>query len=60
LRYPVLGGSSLSAITDALRRVIATGRVAALGLAYTWDLSDPASQHSTRIIRQLGWADLNR
>jgi arginase len=36
LRYPAAGGPSLAATVDALRRTIATGRVAAIGIACTW------------------------
>lgn len=36
LLFPVPGGPSMSAVAAALRGVIATGRVAALGIACTW------------------------
>jgi arginase len=36
LRYPAAGGPSLDAVGEALRRVLATGRVAAVGVACTW------------------------
>jgi len=36
LRYPTPGGPGLAEVVAALRRVLATGRVAAVGLACTW------------------------
>lgn len=36
LRYPAPGGPTLTAVTDAMHRIIATGRVCAIGLACTW------------------------
>jgi arginase len=36
LRYPAPGGPSLDGVLDAAARVIATGRVSAVGLAATW------------------------
>lgn len=36
LRFPAPGGPRLTEVTAALHRVIATGRVAAVGLACTW------------------------
>jgi arginase len=46
LRYPTPGGPDLDAVTSALARVIATGRVAAIGLACTWY---PGQGGATRI-----------
>jgi len=34
--FPAPGGPSLSAVAEAVRRVLETGRVAAIGLACTW------------------------
>jgi arginase len=36
LRYPVPGGPDAARLADALRTLLATGRVAALGVACTW------------------------
>ena len=36
LLFPAPGGPSLPAVTEAVERVLATGRVAAVGLACTW------------------------
>ena len=36
LRYPVPGGPAPGQITDALRMILGTGRVAAVGIACTW------------------------
>jgi arginase len=36
LRYPAPGGPTASSVVDAVRRVLATGRVAALTLGCTW------------------------
>jgi arginase len=54
LRFPVPGGPSATAVVQAVRRVVATGRVAALDLAATWDPStpDPAGTRS-RLVSQL-------
>jgi arginase len=41
LRFPVPAGPSAAAVVQAVRRVLATGRVAALDLAATWDPSTP-------------------
>jgi arginase len=39
LRFPVPGGAPASAVLGAIRRVLATGRVAAVSIAATWDPS---------------------
>lgn len=36
LLYPVPGGPGLTDVLDAVRRIVATGRVAAVGIAATW------------------------
>ncbi len=41
VRFPVPGGPSASSVVDAVRRILATGRVAALDIAGTWDPSTP-------------------
>jgi arginase len=45
LLYPAPGGPALETVLDALRQVVATGRVAAVGLALTWR---PSSRHAAR------------
>lgn len=45
LLYPVPGGPSLPAVLAAIRGVLATGRVAAVGLALTWR---PGGRHADR------------
>lgn len=40
LLYPVPGGPRLADVIAAVRRVVATGRVAAVGLAMTWHHDD--------------------
>jgi arginase len=36
LRYPAPGGPNCAQVTAALGRLLATGRVAAVGIACTW------------------------
>ena len=36
LLFPAPGGPSLAAVLDAVGRVLATGRVAAVGIGCTW------------------------
>jgi arginase len=43
LRYPAPGGPGVRAVADAIHRVIATGRVCAIGLACTWHPGHGAS-----------------
>ncbi len=40
-RFPVAGGSSAASVMAAVRRVFATGRVAAMDIAATWDPATP-------------------
>ena len=44
LRYPVPGGPSARQLADALRTLLGTGRVAALGVACTWYAGHGAAQ----------------
>ena len=44
LRYPVPGGPAPGQITDALRMILGTGRVAAVGIACTWYPGHAAAQ----------------
>lgn len=43
LRFPAPGGPRLAEVTAALHRVVATGRVAAVGLACTWHPGHPGA-----------------
>ncbi len=53
-RFPVTGGPAASSVMAAVRRVLATGRAAALDVAASWDPStpDPAGDR-TRILAEL-------
>jgi arginase len=44
LRFPAPSGPALADVTETLRRVLATGRVAAIGLACTWYPDSAAAQ----------------
>jgi len=43
LRYPAPGGPSPGQVADAVRWVLGTGRVAAVGLACTWHPGNDAA-----------------
>lgn len=45
LRYPVPGGPDAAQLADALRMLLASGQVAALGLACTWYPGHAAARH---------------
>jgi arginase len=45
LRYPVPGGPDAARLADALRMLLATGQVAALGIACTWHPGHGAAGH---------------
>jgi arginase len=45
LRYPVPGGPDAARLADALRMLLATGQVAALGIACTWRPGYAAARH---------------
>ena len=45
LRYPVPGGPDATQLAGALRVLLATGQVAALGLACTWHPGHAAARH---------------
>ena len=45
LRYPAPGGPDAAQLADALRMLLATGQVAALGLACTWHPGHAAARH---------------
>ena len=44
LLFPALGGPSLPAVAEAVRDILATGRVAAFGLACTWHPGSGAAE----------------
>jgi len=58
LLYPVPGGPDVVEVLTAVRRVAATGRLGAVGIAATWrqDLSTREAQH--RFVRQLHQASI--
>jgi len=53
LRYPAPGGPGTAEVADAMRRVLGTGRVAAVGLACTWH---PGHDAAARVAPQLAAA----
>jgi arginase len=53
LLYPVPGGPSLPSVLAAVRRVAATGRVAAVGLALTWRPGGPDADRKQEVLAQL-------
>lgn len=59
LRYPAPGGPALGQVADALRTVLGTGRVAALGIACTWYPGHAAAQrvapHLEAALAGAGW-----
>ena len=58
LRYPAPGGPDLDAVATALRTVLATGRVAAFGVACTWypgrGAADSLRGHLGAVLAALG------
>ncbi|MEV5834708.1 arginase family protein [Nocardia sp. NPDC052112] len=50
LLFPTPGGPTLSAVSAAVRTVLATGRVAAFGLACTWRDNADSAHHVRRLI----------
>jgi arginase len=53
LRFPAPGGPRLTEVAAALHRVVATGRVAALGFACTWQPGRPAAGPLHRPVEEL-------
>lgn len=53
LRYPVPGGPGLAQVTGKLRMLLATGRVAAVGLACTWYPGPSAGPHDRHLLNAL-------
>jgi arginase len=54
LRFPAPGGAPASAVLEAIRRVLATGRVAAVSIAATWDPStEDANGVRARLLTEL-------
>jgi len=52
LRFPVTPGPSAADVVDAVRRVIATGRVVALDVACAWD-PELVTDAGPRLLRTL-------
>ena len=53
LRYPAPGGPTAAEVLAAVRRVTATGRVVATGVAATWHHQDPPDPAHQRLARSL-------
>jgi arginase len=53
LLYPAEGGSGVDDVLTAVRGLVATGRVAAIGLAATWHHRAPARPEHTALVRRL-------
>jgi arginase len=53
LLYPAPGGPGLDEVTEAVRRVAATGRVAAVGLAATWRHSEVSAAARREVVRRV-------
>jgi len=53
LLYPAPGGPALADVLDAVQRVMATGRVAAIGAAVTWRQDRPATPAQRSVMPRL-------
>ena len=53
LLYPAEGGAGVDAVLAAVGRVLATGRVVAVGLAATWSHDRPAGPAARELVRRL-------
>ena len=53
LLYPADGGATVAAVVAAVRGLVATGRVAAIGLAATWHHRSPARPEHTALVQDL-------
>lgn len=53
LLYPTAGGPPLSEVLAAVARVVATGRVAAVGIAATWHQGGAAREAHAELLRDL-------
>jgi arginase len=53
LLYPAEGGSAVDELLTAVRQLVATGRVAALGLAATWHHRTPPRPEHAALVRGL-------
>ena len=53
LLYPTPGGPALEQVLDAVRRVRATGRVAAVGIAATWHPNSASRTAHQQLLRRL-------
>lgn len=53
LLFPVAGGPSLSTVLAAAQHLVATGRVAAVGVGATWRRNSPAAPAQRAVVRRL-------
>jgi arginase len=53
LLYPVPGGEPVDGVVAAVQALVATGRVAAIGLAATWEHRRPARPEHADLVRRL-------
>jgi arginase len=53
LLYPAPGGATVADVVAAVRGLVATGRVAAIGLAATWHHRSPARPEHAALVRDL-------
>lgn len=58
-RYPAPGGSAVNDIIAAVRRLAATGRVAAVGIAATWRHGSHAASVHQELVRRLYQATIS-
>jgi len=56
LLFPVPGGPALADVTAAVERTVATGRVAAVGVAATWHHRHPGSPVHRDVVRRMAQA----
>ncbi|WP_010315716.1 arginase family protein [Saccharopolyspora spinosa] len=53
MSFPVAGGPSYSAVLDAVRRILATGRVRAFDIACTWHPGEDNGEARSRVLADL-------
>jgi arginase len=56
LRFPADGGPSTTDVVAAIRRVLDSGRVVAVGLACTWTEKGLTTEETTELVARLGFA----
>jgi arginase len=56
LLYPAPGGPKVAAVLDALERIAATGRIAAVGVAATWQQAGNAADEHAALIDRISRA----